>query len=54
MLDAWIIEEIERERRERESNQVPLELPLYEPQDMPTEASPAEESDRGVVTFDYY
>lgn len=52
MLDAWIIDEIERIRRERESAQVPLELPLDVPQDAPAEASPMDE-DRGVCIIEY-
>jgi hypothetical protein len=53
MLDAWIIEEIEKQRREREDSQrLPLELPIYEDPPMPMgEVSPAD-SDRGVIIID--
>lgn len=54
MLDAWIIEELRREERERQQEDRPVvELPLYLPvedrQEM--EESPVP-SERGVVIID--
>jgi hypothetical protein len=55
MLEAWVIERIEQERREkegvREDLYIPLEAPVYEPSQEPEEASPPP-SDRGVVVID--
>lgn len=49
MLDAWIIEEIER--REREPERPFLELPLYD-EPPPPETKPEDESNRGVIIID--
>lgn len=51
MLDAWIIEEIERNRRQQEQTQIPLELPLPPEEPMMPEVSPPDD-DRGVFIIE--
>jgi hypothetical protein len=50
MVDAWIIEELERQE-EKEKEEMPfLELPLYEGS-VPTDEVEVESSNRGVLTI---
>lgn len=50
MLDAWIIEEIER--REHEEERPFLELPLYDEPPPPVTKPPEDEVERGVIVID--
>jgi hypothetical protein len=43
MLPTWMIEELEKQRREREMEQRPglhVDVPVFEPQPRPEEAEP--------------
>ena len=51
MLDAWIIEELKRKERQKESG-IPLYIDIEPPQEMPYhEESPAD-IDRGVIIIE--
>ncbi len=54
MLDAFIIEELERMRREQEGRheQLQIELPEWDPRDEKPKETPKEEDKRGVLTFE--
>lgn len=54
MLDAYIIEQIKRERQKKQWEPVPLELPLPSPLHYPETADESDDDvdDRGVVIIE--